>query len=137
MSYTNILLTQIFPKHKCLAFCFCWSYIWIEICTDRTTVYSSPKLFKKGSMAPSRKKNIAKKAMHQKYCQKHHCQSLATNTSEYNQTTVYNHAMNEKFIPTNTRLTRSKETVLKMQCIHLLHVHWEWWNKKKSTKPSI
>ena len=64
-------------------------------------------------MAPSRKRNRAKKARHQKHCQKHHHQSSATRSSDLNKTTVYNHVMNEISIPTNTRLTRNQRNSIK------------------------
>ena len=65
-------------------------------------------------MVPSRKRNRAKKATRQKRCQKHHCQSSATSSSDFNKTrTVYNHVTNEKSIPTNTRLTRNQRNSIK------------------------
>ena len=64
-------------------------------------------------MVPSRKRNRAKKAMCQKHCQKHHCQSSARSSSDFNKTTVYNHVMNEKSIPTNSRLTRNQRNSIK------------------------
>ena len=65
-------------------------------------------------MAPSRKRNRAKKATRWRHCQKHHRQSSATSSSDFNKTrTVYNHVMNEKSIPTNTRLTRNQRNSIK------------------------
>ena len=65
-------------------------------------------------MAPSRKRNRVKKATRRKRCQKYHHQSLATSSSDFNKTrTVYNHVMNEKSIPTNTRLTRNQRNSIK------------------------
>ena len=64
-------------------------------------------------MAPSRKRNRAKKATRRKRCQKNHRQSSTTSAPVLKKTTVYNHVMNEKSIPTNTRLTRNQRNSIK------------------------
>ena len=45
--------------------------------------------------------------------QKHHCQSSATSSSDFNKTTVYNHVIIKKSIPTNTRLTKNQRNSIK------------------------